>query len=132
MLSDAFQKALALRFPVFDREDDETTPRQRIEALEDHAVLCAFYHGELIQERFEIRDEHRGRLHVWNHLEGWEPLRRSKTEAAVDDAKRQMRPDLYDELATDRAKMQDLSEQIERLDREHDKASRIYSIMTGS
>lgn len=128
-LSEAMRTAAALRFPV---PKEDATPREKLEALEDYAVACAYWQGELHEERLTLLQEHRVRAREWDHLEGWEPMRRSKTEAAVDDAKRQLRPDLYDELQDDRAQLKDLGEQIGRLDREHDKLSRVYTIQTGS
>lgn len=130
-LSDTMEKAVALRFPVFDR-DGEATLREKLEAIEDHVMACGFWHGELVEERLRLREEHRPRQHEWDHLEGWQSQRVGKTDQAVTEAKRALRPDLYDGLQSDRQRMQDLSEQIERLDRDHDKASRLYSIMTGS
>lgn len=128
--SEAMRTAVALRFPVFDRE--QTSARERLEMVEDHVLACGYWHGELLEERLELRAESRQREHEWDHLEGWETYRRNKTEAAVDDAKRQLRPDLYDALQADKATLKDLGEQIDRLDREHDKVSRLYSIMTGA
>lgn len=129
MWSDAFEKAVALRFPIFDREDPPT-PRERLEAIEDHVMACGFYHGELVEERLRLREKMRPRQHEWDHLQGWEGQRVGKTDQAVTEAKRTLRPDLYDGLKSDANRMKDLTEQIDRLDREHDKASRLYTIMT--
>lgn len=128
-ISEAHQVASKLRVPVFQRE---TAPREKIDQLEEYMLLSAYFAGELHRERLEHHQRVADLQLEWDHLAGWEPFRRSKTETAVEDAKRQLRPDLYDAIADARWAIARLSEEIDRLERDATKVSRTYTFITGS
>jgi hypothetical protein len=136
--SDSFQKARALRFPVWSREDKpdqgifRSDTRKRINDLEDHISLTAYYQGDLEDERTDCYDELELLLREWEDIEGWQVYREGKTDASIDHAKKQIRPDLARKIKAARYTIARLSEQIDRMERDASKASRIYTLLTGS
>lgn len=130
---DALEKAVALRFPIWpvDRGKDDVPTSTKISDLENYTALTAFYQGELMELRMSARNELAGLRAEWDDLQGWQQFRRNKTEAGVDAAKRQLRPELDAEIRALTATGRELSEQIERLEREATKASRVYTFLTG-
>jgi hypothetical protein len=121
--------AAKLRVPRVERE---LGVRARVEALEDYLLESAWHQGELAEARLELYGQLRELEEKWDHLDGWQALKRTKTEAAVDDAKRQLRPELYDGIKKARWLIRRLSEEIERLERDATKCSRAYTLATGS
>lgn len=128
-MSKALDTATSLRIPVWN--GDETTAR-KVEDLESYICVTAYWQGDMFEERMGLRRELDGLLTEWEGLTGWEPFKRNKTEAAVDDAKRQLRPELHADIAARRRTIGDLAEQIDRMEREFTKASRVYTLLTGS
>jgi len=129
MISTALETSKGLRMPVFERG---TGPRVKIDELETYLLLTAWQQGELSEERLDALVTLKEIDHQWDHLDGWQGLRRTRTEAAVEDAKRQLRPDLYDQKRDLEWTIKRLSEEIERLERDSTKVSRAYSMMTGT
>jgi len=129
MVTDALRLASQLRVPVFARN---AAPPEKSDALEEFTLVSAFHAGNLHAERLAAHEQLRDLTSEWEHLEGWEPFRRSKTEAAVDDAKRQLRPDLYDAIRDARWTIARLGEEIDRLERDAQKCSRAYTMIAGS
>lgn len=136
--SDSFQRARALRFPVWRRnrgpDDLETVPgtRKRIEDLEDHISLTAYYQGDLEDERVDAYDALHEKLREWDGIEGWQTFRQGRTDASIDHAKAQLKPALAREIKELRYTIDRLSEQIDRMERDASKASRVYTLLTGS
>jgi hypothetical protein len=134
--SDAFQRARALRFPVWSRTERNGEPpptsRKRIEDLEDHISITAYYQGELEDERTEHYDELEDLLRQWDGIEGWQTFRTGRTDASIDQAKAQLNPGLWRQIKAKRYLIARLCEQIDRMERDATKASRIYTLLTGS
>lgn len=129
MLTKALETSKGLRMPVFE---NGAMPRVKIDELESYLLLTAFQQGELAAERLEALVTLRELERQWDHLTGWEGLKRTRTEAAVDDAKRQMSPLLYDQKRDLEWTIKRLSEEIDRLERDATKVSRAYTFITGS
>lgn len=127
-VSDKLTLASQLRVPVFERG---TAPREKCDALEEFTLVSAFHAAELHEERLGLHEQLRDLSSEWDHLDGWQPFRRSKTETAVEDAKRQLRPDLFDAIAGLRWTIGRLSEEIDRLERDAVKVSRAYTMLAG-
>jgi hypothetical protein len=115
--------------PLFPRD---TPPAVKVESLESWMLLSAWTQGELAEERLDwlsslvpLQDE-------WDHLTGWEHLRRTRTEIAVEQAKRMLRPDLYDQIQDHRWMIKRLDEEVDRMERESTKTSRAYTMVVGS
>lgn len=135
--SDAFQRARALRFPVWRRtpgpENAEVaSSRQRINDLEDHISITAYYQGELEDERVDSYDALHELLRQWDAIEGWQTFRQGRTDASIDLAKAQLNPKLAREIKELRYTLDRLTEQIDRMERDASKASRVYTLLTGS
>lgn len=125
----ALVTALGLRVPVFEKD---ASPSYKIAELESYLLLSAFTQGELTEQRLDwlvrlvpLEDE-------WDHLAGWEEHLRTRTEKGVTQAKRCVRPDLYDEIQDIEWMVKRLSEEIDRMERDATKCSRAYSMITGS
>lgn len=126
-------EAAKLRMPRFSK-DDNWTSRGKIEALEDYLMATARWRGFLEEARLHAEYGVKELRSEWDHLTGWEALRRNgeRTQASVEDAKRQMRPELYDSIKSGEWLVKRLSEQIRRLEHDDDVASRVYTLITGT
>jgi hypothetical protein len=128
-ISPTLAKSKKMRIPVFE---PATGARTKIDQLENYTLETAFMQGELEEERLEALRDLAQKRHEWDHLDGWEGLKRTRTEAAVQDAKRQIRPELYDQIQDLDWTVKRLTEEIDRLERDATKTSRVYSMITGS
>lgn len=132
-LSKAFNLAKALRVPLWSDEDGPKPPLRLSGELGEYMLLSAFYAGELHEERLEIYAEQRAKQEEWDHLEGWEPFRNGKTDSSREEAKRLLRPELWDELQAAKWVVARLTDEIDRLNRDAEKAvSRAYTMLTGT
>lgn len=121
--------SLGLRVPVFEKGK---SPREKIDELESYLLLSAYTQGELTEERMGWLV---GRVVLqteWDHLDGWQQYKRTRTELAVRDAKRHIRPDLYDRLQANEWMVKRLGEEIDRMERDATKVSRAYTMITGA
>lgn len=128
-LEDALQTTARLRFPVWDRKTGDS---KKISDLEDYTCTTAFYQGELMEQRMGLRAELERLREEWAEIVGWEPFRRNKTEGAVDAAKREVNPELHRKIRRCERIGRELSDQIERMEREAGKASRVYTFIAGA
>jgi hypothetical protein len=121
-------EAAKQRMPRIARDQGS---RARLDALEDYMLETAYHRGDLMEARLEVYELRHTLREEWDHLDGWQALKRTKTETAVEDAKRQLRPDLYDGIKQAEWLIARLTEQIDRLDREATICSRAYTFATG-
>jgi hypothetical protein len=126
--TDPLEVAGALRVPVFSRDD---SPSTKSGALEEFILVSAHWCGEMHAERRVLMEEGATAQDEWDTLQGWEVHRRGKTDASVDRAKADMRPDLWRKLQNTRRRVRALTDEIARLDRDFEKASRAYTIISG-
>lgn len=128
--------SLGLRMPVFHREPhpDAPSPTERIRQMEEYVSLTGYWEGELCEERVKWLADKEPLRREWNEIpeDEWQHLRRTRTETAVDQAKRIVRPALYDKIQDCDWMIKRLSEEIQRMGREYDRASRTYTMITGS
>lgn len=125
---DPLEVAGALRVPVFKAG---TPVLAKAGALEDFILVSAHWCGEMHAERRGLMAEGAGLQDEWDTLQGWEVHRRGKTDASVERAKAECRPDLWKRLQAIRRRVRALSDEIARLDRDFEKASRAYTIISG-
>lgn len=126
--------ASQLRVPVFDRN---ATPRYSLrslsEELAEYMLLSAFQAGELHEARLGLRADLENDLREWEQLEGWEMYRQGKTDSSREEAKKQMEPELWARIAKLKWLIQQLTDEMERLNRDAEKTvSRAYTILTGT
>lgn len=129
MLSPALTTAKQLRIPTFEKG---TSPRMKIDELETYLLLGAHTQGDLSEERLDLLVKLKPLQNQWEHLDGWESLKQTRTEAGVKDAKRRINPDLYDQIQDLEWMVKRLTEEIDRLERDATKVSRVYTMITGS
>lgn len=126
---DPLEMAVAMRLPVFP---PDTGARVKIDALESYILVSAFWSGEMNEERQVLMAAGATLQDQWDFLEGWEMLRQGKTDESINEAKRALRPDLWSQLQATRRRVKALAEEIDRLERDYVKASRVYTLITGS
>lgn len=119
-----------MRIPVF-RED--VAPSAKIDQLESYLLLTAVIQGNLTEERVEWLSAMVPLKDRWDHMpeEQWGHLRRTRTETAVNHAKRMVDGSLYDELQDHEWMIKRLAEEIDRMERESVKVSRVYTMIAG-
>lgn len=131
-LSATHDIAKAMRVPVWNRAAGEST-RLLIDELAEFMLLSAQVAGELHEERLALKLELHPKDYEWDTLEGWEMMRQGKTDSSREQAKRDSRPDLYEEINNLRFHIGLLTDEIDRLNRDAEKAvSRAYTILTGT
>lgn len=124
-----------LRMPHIEEHGMLTT---KIEALEDFSMEAARFRGALEEARLYIDAATHVLVMEWEQLEGWEaflPGAKKRKEATKDDinsARRHVRPDLYVGISDGRHLVSQLSSQIRRLEKDEDRASRVYTFLTGN
>lgn len=120
--------ASQLRVPMWG-PDQQVGRIEKIAALEDYMLMAAFYVGVLHEERLHAHVELAPLQREWETVQ---PLVRGKTARDAEDSRRRARPELASRIAILRWRVDRLSEELQRLDREHDKVSRAYTLMTGT
>lgn len=129
-MSSALDTTRTLRVPLWD-PDDMPGPYEKLDQLESYQMLCGYWQGELADERITTLKDLEEKEREWAHLQPAIPARR-KTEAAHADAKRELKPELYDEIERLRRHAKRLEEEYERLERDAAKCSRIWGRYAGS
>lgn len=124
MIPRALQESVALRIPTFAHD---ATAQERFGGLEDHMLQATSRQGELASLRLETQESLRTLQREWDHMAGWEQFKRSKTEAAVEDAKRQVNPTLYDGIEDAKWLIARYSDEFERLGKDADRCSRLLT-----
>lgn len=128
--SQDFINAQQLRVPLMHPDKNAMALS---EELASYMLLSAWYAGALHEERLGHYVGLREAQNRWDHLEGWEMYRTGKTDSSREEAKKVMDPELYDEIQARKWMISRLSEEIERLNRDGEKAvSRTYTILTGT
>lgn len=123
--------SLQIRVPTFERG---TSPRIRIDQLEEAMLVNAWHAAELAELRFGLLDEKRPLDDDWLTLHGWESVKSSsrRTEAGVDEAKTRLNPALAQQRRDLAWWISRLTEEIDRLERDATKCSRAYAMISGS
>lgn len=130
-------EAATIKMPTFVYGDggdlQRTSSREKIGRLEDFLLKTALWRGHLEEQRLIISQATRQLQRKWDHMTGWEQFRRNgeKSVQSVEDAKRQLDPDLYDSIQAGAALIKDISDQIRRLEHDDDVASRAYTFIVG-
>lgn len=128
----ALSDALSLRSPTFTPDDSS---RRKIEALEGYMLQAAQVTGELVEARHWLRLLEVQLADEWETLQGWEvgtsKPRARLTKQDIHEAKIKVAPAKY--AAGRHAKMlrESVIDQINRLEREGDRMSRAYTMISG-
>lgn len=132
-IEEALSVALPLRSPTFQPDD---SARKKIGELEDYMLKSAQICGGLYEAKHWLVVVADRLASEWEHLDGWEyALRRPRakaTKAEVNAAKVKASPELYAAGRRARALRASVMDQITRLEREGDRMSRAYTMLSGS
>jgi hypothetical protein len=130
-IRDTLVSALKLRVPAIDPDE---RPAQRIDKMESYANLTAIKRGELEEALFWLSEARKPLQREWDEIDGWQatiPKHSDRTQERVRQAKRTIKPDLYDALAECHELQSHLHRQIRRLERDADWMSREYTFLSG-
>lgn len=129
-----------LRMPkfVYDAADPmrSTRPGAKIEQLESYLLDAAYGRGDAEEARLYAYAAIRRLTEKWDHIEGWEesfgdPLKAAKaTQPQIKEAKRQIDPETFDAIEHGTYLVKRLSEQVKRLEKDEEVASRAYTLIS--
>jgi hypothetical protein len=121
-----------VRMPDFTPDDSSTF---KIDALENYMGTLARARGDLEEARlwadhmrFNLEDE-------WEKVEGWQQHLSNPSKATgpqIARAKRQIKPHVYEGIRDAKWAVARLTDQIKRLEKDEENASRRYAMLTGS
>jgi hypothetical protein len=126
------RRAMTLRHPYFA---ESFSARAKVTALESYIELTAYHRGELEEALYWASDAGKLLRHQWDQIEGYDTVTRGKgphTKEQVNEAKRTIRPDLWEGIQDAKKLCEDIGRQIRRLELDFQSASRSYSLITGS
>jgi hypothetical protein len=125
------EDALKVRVPRFD---PNANPREKIAALEDHLLLCAWHKAELEEALHWCVEAGKLLRAQWDGVEGYQAIAGHKaTKEQVDTAKRTLAPNVWTSLEECRTLVESLRRQISRLGgTDYDAVSRAYTLISGS
>lgn len=124
--------ALKIRVPQFD---PSTPAREKISKLEDHLLKCAYHRAELEEALHWLVEAGKKLREEWDSIEGHQAMLRGSrpTKEQIDNAKRQIKPEVWDSLQELRTLVDSLQRQITRLGgTDYDAVSRAYTLISGS
>lgn len=136
-----------LRMPKFIYNVNDpmasTRPGEKIEKLESYILDVAYARGEAEQARLYAYAAVRRLTIEWDHLKDWElsfdpdvtkalAKAAKATQPQIKEAKRQIRPDLFDGIEHGQYLVKRLTEQIKRLEKDEDVASRAYTLVSNA
>jgi inactivated superfamily I helicase len=132
-----------LRMPKFIYNPQDpmagTRPGEKIERLESYILDVAYARGDAEQARLYAYAAVRRLTEKWDHLEGWEvhfgedPAKAAKaTQPQIKEAKRLLDPETFDGIEHGTYLVKRLSEQIKRLEKDEEVASRAYTLISNA
>jgi hypothetical protein len=124
------QEVAALRMPDFEAVE----AHDKIEMLEDYLLETARARHVLEQARLILEDAYEEIDDKWRAVEGFEVYLRGrpKTTQEIDEAKRQVNPDLFYSRRRCIKLLRQLGNQNRRMERDDAACSRAYTMLTGS
>ena len=120
-----------LRVPSFP---EEMSAADKIAALESHLLDTARWRSVMEDLRIILEDEYEEIDDLWRDVTGYEIYLsgRPKSKEDIDEAKRQVNPDLFTRRRTVIKLMRQVGNQIRRLEKDDGVVSRAYTMLTGS
>lgn len=120
-----------LRMPRFQSDD---VARVKIERLEDFMGEVAVARGNLEEARLWADHIRHTLDDDWTKIEGWQQGMSKPDKATgpqITEAKRRVRPDIYDAIREAKWVVARLTDQIKRLEKDEENASRRYTLIVG-
>lgn len=127
-IQDTLKHAMKLRVPPID---PNVHPRERIAAMENYANEVAFHRAEALEALYWLSEAKKPLQDQWDDIDGWEATSRERTKHAEQQAKRRIKPQLYDSLQVCARLQSHLHAQVDRLNRDADWMSREYTFISG-
>lgn len=125
-------RAAKIMVPRFVGREETPTARQKIDEMEDHLFLIARWRCSLEEARLWMHDATRKLEDEWEDIEGWQTVAEGKTKQDVVNAKKTLKPELYDGIREGKFLIERLSEQVRRLERDEEQTiSRAYTLISG-
>jgi len=120
-----------LRIPSFA---EDLPAAEKIAALESHLLDTARWRSVLEDLRIILEDEYEEIDDLWRNVTGYEMYLNGKPKSKddIDEAKRQVNPDLFARRRTVIKLMRQVGNQIRRLEKDDAVVSRAYTMLTGS
>jgi hypothetical protein len=108
------------------------TSQEKVTHIEDYMVEVAEARGELEHQRL-VLEESLYRLIEQARETPWENYLESKrpTQAQVAAARRRAAPEICSSIDSARHLIARIRDQLERLDKDHEAMSRVYTVITG-
>jgi hypothetical protein len=127
-----------LRMPQFQYgvhgEATPTAPAAKIEKLEEYLGDVAIARGDLEEARLFIDHARHALEDTWGRVEGWQQhvaKPNTATGPQIAEAKRKIDPDTYEGIREAKWLSQKLGDQIRRLEKDEEVASRRYTLIVG-
>jgi len=113
---------------------EDMASRIKIEVLEAHLLYTARARGILEEARLAMEDRYEEIDDTWRKLTGYEMYLngKPKSQTDIDEAKRQVDPNLFGERRLIMKLLRQVGNQIRRLEKDDAVASRSYTMLTGS
>lgn len=120
-----------LRMPAMP---DGMPAREKIEVLETYLLETAAARGLLEEARIMLEDAYEVIDEKWLKIVGYEPYLRGKpkSQIEIDEAKREVDPDLFYSRRKCRKLLRQVGNQVRRMERDDAACSRCYTMLTGS
>ena len=120
-----------IRMPDFA---EDIAPKAKIEALEGHLFDTARARQLLEEARLMLEDAYEVIDDEWLGLTGWEVYLRGKpkSQVEIDEAKREMKPDLFFSRRRCQKLLRQVGNQIRRMEKDDAVASRAYTMLVGA
>jgi hypothetical protein len=109
--------------------------QMKVHALEGYMTDCAIARGEAEEAALYMQAAVKSLEDQWDAIEGWEtllPPQKERTEKSKVEAKRTLKPELYDGIREGKWLADKLKTQVRRLERDEETCSRVYTMTTGS
>ncbi len=121
-----------LRMPTFTADD---TGSFKVDKIENYMGDLAVARGDLEEARLWADHIRHALDDEWNKIDGWQQhvsKPNSATGPQIIEAKRRIKPDIYDAIREAKWVVAKLTDQIKRLEKDEENASRRYTLLTGS
>lgn len=120
-----------LRIPSFP---EDMPAAEKIAALEEHLLDTARWRAVMEALRIILEDDYEEIDDTWRNVTGYEMYLNGKPKSKedIDEAKRQVNPDLFARRRKVIKLMRQVGNQIRRLEKDDAVVSRAYTMMTGS
>lgn len=130
-IEEGIKAAGLLRLPSFA---EDMAAAEKIAALEDHLLDTARWRAAMEGYRIMLEDDYENIDDLWRGVTGFEMYLngRPKSKEDIDEAKRQVNPDLFSRRRKVIKLMRQVGNQIRRLEKDDAAVSRAYTMMTGS